>query len=180
MKMEELAATDPLTGINNRRRFFEIGEDEIRRARRSQRPLSVLMLDVNEFKQINDEYGHAAGDAALCQLTTILRGHLRKGEVVARLGGDEFAILLPETNLEEAARVIGRLQHRIQDTPVYIMDRSIILSLSAGAAQLQDMDLALDDFLSRADISMFQVKKETRTTVFQAPTKNSKYTSPPW
>ncbi|MBN1371700.1 MAG: GGDEF domain-containing protein [Anaerolineaceae bacterium] len=162
-QMEKLASTDSLTGVFNRRRFFEIGEKEVDRARRYNRPLSVLMMDLNEFKLLNDDMGHCAGDHALCELTRICQENLRKPETIARLGGDEFAVILPETDLTGAREVAKRLHKTILSSPARICDQEVFLSLSIGAAALESSDRSLEQILQRADVSMFQMKKKIRT-----------------
>ena len=162
-QMEKLASTDPLTGVFNRRRFFEIGEKEVERARRYNRPLSVLMMDLNGFKLLNDDMGHCAGDHALCELTRICQENLRKPETIARLGGDEFAVILPETNLTGAREVARRLHNAILHSPAHVRDQEIFLSLSIGAAQYEPGDRSMEQILQRADVSMFQMKKTIRT-----------------
>lgn len=162
-QMEKLASTDPLTGVFNRRRFFEIGEKEVERARRYNRPLSVLMMDLNGFKLLNDDMGHCAGDHALCELTRICQENLRKPETIARLGGDEFAVILPETDLIGAREVARRLHNAILHSPAHVRDQEIFLSLSIGAAQYEPGDRTMEQVLQRADVSMFQMKKTIRT-----------------
>jgi len=162
-QMEKLASTDPLTGVYNRRRFFEIGEKEVERAKRYNRPLSVLMMDLNEFKLLNDGMGHWAGDNALIELTRLCQENLRKSETIARMGGDEFAVILPETDLTGAREVAKRLHKTILNSPARVRDQEIFLSLSVGAAQLEPSDLSLEQVLQRADMSMFQMKRKIRS-----------------
>lgn len=116
IKEQELARIDPLTHVSNRRAFYELAEIEIVRARRNGCPLSVAYMDVDNFKFVNDDLGHATGDLVLVTIASTLRSELRASDIVARLGGDEFAILLPETDAESAQAVLDKLRARLLAT----------------------------------------------------------------
>lgn len=156
------ANTDDLTGLSNRRFFMIQAEQEIRRARRFNRDLSVIMMDLDHFKHVNDTYGHAAGD---CALETIVRASLeslRESDIMGRLGGEEFAIILPETSLEAAKDAAQRLLSHIAETAVHIPGKVIHCTTSLGVAQLRAKDNSIDDLLSRADEALFRAKDNGR------------------
>src|SRR5262249_5901959 len=113
-----LARTDPLTGAANGRTFYEAVAAEAERARRADRPLTLAYLDLDDFKQLNDRLGHAAGDAALLRVVQTVQAHLRGSDLLARLGGDEFALLLPETEAEGAAALLVRVQRLVAEEMV--------------------------------------------------------------
>lgn len=149
LSLQQQAQRDGLTGLYNRRFFNETLKDHIESARRYARPLSLILLDIDQFKQINDTQGHTAGDAALKHLATCLQKTARKADMICRYGGDEFAILLPETEKDGAHHFIERLQHRLkQSTPV--------ISISAGIASFPDAPL-----LEHADRELLQAKQKS-------------------
>src|SRR5262249_52029447 len=112
-RLRESATIDDLTGINNRRHFLELGRREFDRARRFSRPLSVLLIDADHFKQVNDRYGHAAGDRCLAALGQTLKSNLREIDVLGRLGGEEFGAILLETPLDRAVTAAERVRHAV-------------------------------------------------------------------
>ncbi len=159
------ANTDSLTGISNRRYFMVQAEQEIRRARRFGRALSVLMMDLDRFKWINDSLGHATGDVVLQSVVKISQERLRESDIMGRLGGEEFAILLPETDLEAAIEAAGRLLDHIAETPIGTMKGFVHCTTSLGAAQLSAKDNTIDDLLHRADEALYRAKNNGRNRV---------------
>jgi diguanylate cyclase (GGDEF)-like protein len=163
--LERQAHTDELTGLANRLRFFEMAEAELARARRYDAALSVLMLDIDHFKEVNDVHGHRAGDRVLQQLARTCLEVLRNVDVVGRVGGEEFAILLPETALEGAVEVAERLREavacaevtRAEGVPLRITV-SIGVAVLAGAANL-------DTLMSRSDAALYDAKHQGRNRV---------------
>lgn len=154
-KLELLAVTDPLTGLANRRGFENDGRQVLVRARRSGRPVSALMLDVDLFKILNDTYGHDAGDKALCILAGILKSSCGDGDSVARMGGDEFACLLVDTDLGGAKLLCERIHGALGK------DAGHPFTVSIGIAELADDDETdLYEFLKRADDALYAVKLE--------------------
>jgi diguanylate cyclase (GGDEF)-like protein/PAS domain S-box-containing protein len=169
-RLRKLATTDGLTGAFNRRHFLEVAEGELERAGRYGHPTSVAMVDIDHFKSINDQLGHAAGDAALRALTAILRKELRSMDVVGRLGGEEFALLLPETPLPAAQRTVDRLRKVIAQRPFdehgLPADRRITVSI--GVAQQRPQE-PIGDLLQRADEGLYQAKAGGRDQVVTVP-----------
>lgn len=152
----ERALTDPLTGLKNRRGFREAALAEIERTRRHGRPFTVAVLDLDDFKQLNDTLGHEAGDKALVTVSGLLRRRVRVVDVVARLGGDEFALLLPETAASAAATVFRDL---LEQVPISMQERGWPVGLSLGAVTFNSVPLNLDDALREADTLLYEAKR---------------------
>jgi diguanylate cyclase (GGDEF)-like protein/PAS domain S-box-containing protein len=156
---------DHLTGIANRRAFFESGELEMERCRRSPRPLSLILFDADHFKRVNDRYGHAAGDKVLRHLAATLAATFREVDVVARLGGEEFAVLLPSTDLPSAAAVANRLRHAIGDQAVEVDGVKIRYTVSGGVATMDADVEGLDALMKRADRALYAAKADGRNRI---------------
>lgn len=154
--------TDYLTGIANRRFFFEQAEIELKRARRYNHPLTVVYIDVDDFKRVNDRFGHDVGDAVLCVAAGTVNDHLRLIDVVARLGGDEFAILLPETGYDASRRVIDKLQEGLRGR---MQKEGWPITFSIGAVSYVKAPESIDEMLKRADSLMYSVKKNSKNTI---------------
>lgn len=164
------ASTDALTGLSNRRYFLAQAEQELRRARRFSREMSVMMIDLDHFKQVNDTHGHATGDVVLQGFVRRALESLRQSDSLGRLGGEEFAVLLPETALEAATEVAERMRQNVADRP-FIAGTSTVIhsSISIGVAQLDARDGTVDDVLNRADEALYRAKKQGRNCVEMAP-----------
>lgn len=163
-QMKELATTDPLTGLFNRRHFFENAAREFERARRYGHRLAVMLVDVDHFKKINDEHGHAVGDLVLTELAQRMTQALRNTDLIARFGGEEFVMLLPETDLQAAGEVADRLQkHSRQD--IHYQDLKINLNLSIGLTASQPDDMDIDTIIHRADKAMYKAKADGRNRI---------------
>jgi two-component system cell cycle response regulator len=162
-ELRKLATTDPLTGIANRRRFLDKAPKEVTRSQRYGRDLSVLMLDVDRFKAINDRYGHAVGDQVLCRLVEVCKDALREHDIIGRLGGEEFAILLPETALDTARTVAERLRKNIETTTVD--GESVHFTVSFGVAQVKGSDETAEEVIRRADEALYRAKRSGRNRV---------------
>ncbi len=160
-----LASTDPLTGAFNRREFTALAEREALRSRRYNRPLSVLMLDLDHFKDLNDTYGHAAGDKALQRFTTICCNALRNVDIFGRWGGEEFVGLLPETDAESAGIIGERLRKIVSETEMDFNGETIRFTVSIGVAQFRDGEYMLEGPLSRADAAVYDAKKAGRNNI---------------
>lgn len=163
-----LARTDPLTGLANSRSFTEIAEREIAVARRTGRSLSVIWIDLDGFKLINDQLGHAAGDQVLAQVGAALRRSTRRTDLAARVGGDEFAILLPETDMTGTRVIMEKIVAGVAEN--VIVDGSSI-SMSVGAIACDESLPELDEILHRADALMYEVKRAGKgaTRIEQCP-----------
>ncbi len=165
-ELERMARTDPLTGALNRRAFITRGQEEIRRIRRYGGALTVITVDLDHFKQVNDTHGHAAGDEALVALVRVLQGMVRGTDVLARLGGEEFALMLPETPHAAGLDMAERLRARVADTPVRLENgRDLALTLSAGVAAADPTSDTLDTLLNRADTHLYEAKQAGRNRV---------------
>lgn len=164
-EFRRLAATDYLTGARNRRAFFEQAETEWRRARRHRRSLSVLMLDVDRFKRINDTHGHAVGDDVLRLLVSGCRRILRAEDILGRYGGEEFVALLPEVDIDGALAIAERLRVQAASTAVPAGERKIHFSVSIGVTEAQLTRETLDDALRRADDALYDAKNSGRDRV---------------
>jgi len=160
-----LAATDPLTGCFNRREFTAIAEREALRANRYHHPLSILMLDLDYFKRLNDTYGHAAGDKALQRFTMICTNALRNVDIFGRWGGEEFVALLPETDLQGATVIAERLRKLTNDNILTFNDHKINFTVSIGIAEFKDGETSVDAALGRADSAVYDAKKAGRNRI---------------
>jgi diguanylate cyclase (GGDEF)-like protein/PAS domain S-box-containing protein len=165
-ELREQASTDVLTGLPNRRHFLRRLEDELERVRRqTTREACVLMLDLDHFKRINDQYGHAAGDSLLRHFADLLRHELRTSDTVGRLGGEEFAVILPGSGVQAAQGFAQRVCDRLAQNPLRIAQEEIGMTVSIGIAALSADDLSADAALSRADKALYQAKEGGRNRV---------------
>ncbi len=164
-RLERLAMTDELTGLANRRSFFLQGEAEIQRVLRYPAPLSLLMLDIDRFKSINDTYGHAVGDLILQRIADTLRVHIRETDVVARLGGEEFGILLLCTQAAGAVELAERLRLAVEQESYEFQGQRIRATISVGVAEYRSDMPDLDAVLHKADAAMYQAKSQGRNQV---------------
>jgi diguanylate cyclase (GGDEF)-like protein len=157
-----LARTDTLTGVANSRAFYEHLEDEIERARRYKRTFTLAYVDVDDFKMINDRFGHSVGDDLLCVMADTLRAQVRSTDVVARLGGDEFAILFVETGYQMAERTLARVRSALAEA---LERRGWPTSCSIGAVTCSGHVEGVNSVLQRADELMYAVKRSTKNDV---------------
>lgn len=161
----KLTITDGLTQVHNRRHFDEALEREFLRARRHARPLSLLVLDIDFFKRINDQYGHLAGDQVLRELASLVQGRVRRDETIARYGGEEFVVLLPETPLEGAVSLAENLRARIESHSFVFQGVTIPVTVSIGCATFAQSDSTGPDLFRRADEKLYQAKQGGRNRV---------------
>lgn len=167
-KLHLMVHTDQLTGINNRGRFMELLEIELARTRRYNHTFSILMIDLDRFKSINDSYGHSAGDEALRTMARILLDSgLRQSDFCGRIGGEEFTVALPETPLQHALSVAERIRSKVAATPAVFGNQQISMTCSIGVAEEKPDDVQ-DTILNRADQAMYQAKNSGRNKVCQA------------
>lgn len=164
-QMKDVAVRDQLTGLLNRRGFNEQGARAYSIARRARHPVSVVMTDIDRFKYINDEFGHAAGDNALCHFARILSVGRRAEDVLARVGGEEFAIVLPGTNLESALKIADSLCALIESSPIKFDGKTLPMTASFGVATLSNRDTCLGDVIRRADRALYRSKRAGRNRV---------------
>lgn len=160
-----LAITDSLTGLYNRRKFFEVANTELERSRRFNRPLSILMIDLDHFKEYNDTYGHQSGDELLTRLANELSSSLREFDTLARYGGDEFVLLLPEIDEENAQKVARRLISLLEDMRVTIEKSNgsqTHLTMSVGLACFPKHGTDLSSLIKAADRALYKAKEAGR------------------
>jgi diguanylate cyclase (GGDEF)-like protein len=156
---------DGLTGLFNRAHALEVIDLELRRARRSQLPLALVMFDLDHFKSINDRYGHLCGDAVLGFIATRLKDLLRSSDMKCRYGGEEFLILMPETPLAGAQQVADTLRRELAATPVIWEDQAISVSASVGLTAALPGEVDVSAFISRADEALYRAKRDGRNCV---------------
>lgn len=164
-EVQRLATTDTLTEQYNRRRFFELGEMEMHRYRRFHNPLSAIMLDLDNFKEINDTHGHAVGDYVLYTVARRIRNSVRVVDILGRYGGDEFAILLPDADQNEAREIAERIRQAIISEPIQSSDGNLEISISLGIAQAAYEEESLSTLLGRADAALYNAKQQGRNRV---------------
>jgi diguanylate cyclase (GGDEF)-like protein/PAS domain S-box-containing protein len=170
------ASTDSLTGISNRRYFLNLAEQEMRRARRFAREMTVMMIDIDHFKAANDTYGHATGDAVLQGVVKRAIESLRQSDSIGRVGGEEFAVLLPETGLAAAYDVADRLRQHMGERPIIADKIAVGCTVSIGVAQLSAQDSNMDDLLHRADMALYEAKNSGRNKVVISSTQKDEDT----
>lgn len=167
-KLEHMAVTDELTGLANRRFFIWQAKRQMAQSSRSDQPLSLLMLDIDHFKNVNDTYGHEAGDNALKKVSAILQSTLREGDQCGRMGGEEFAVLLPQTSAESAGNVAERIRILIENLSILTSSGSCSVTVSVGVATRSDQTKDIDSLIRKADEAMYQAKREGRNKVYMA------------
>lgn len=164
-QLELMSKTDLLTGLHNRRYFFEATQMELARAQRNNTSLCMMMIDIDHFKRINDRHGHQAGDSVLSQISHEFKANLRVNDILARYGGEEFVITLPETTIGEAAHFAERIRRAVEDARFQIDGEEVNLTISIGCAGLPTGSLNLSKLIERADVAMYQAKSNGRNRV---------------
>ena len=166
-EFKKLANTDPLTNLYNRRFFTEQSGKEYQRAKRYSLSMTLISIDIDHFKSINDQYGHPAGDQVLIEVAKQLHGNLRQTDILARIGGEEFSILLPETSPQSAIAFAERIrEEQSKLTIIGDWQGEITLSVSIGVSSFLASDETFDDLFSRADKALYQAKNSGRNRVF--------------
>ncbi|WP_035384642.1 GGDEF and EAL domain-containing protein [Ferriphaselus sp. R-1] len=170
-RMEELAVRDPLTGLYNRRKFDEFLDYEVTRASRHEHRFSIIMADLDDFKFVNDTYGHPIGDLALKQMSLLLESCLRKGDMMARIGGDEFAIILPETTPEQAFAVGQKLHRALADEVFELPVGQVNLSASFSVVSYPADGVSKTELQTAMDVVLYQAKSHGKNQVLTASTE---------
>ncbi len=164
-QLEEIALLDPLTGVANRRAIATFSEEEFCRTKRYDSQFSVMVIDLDHFKQVNDTHGHQCGDDCLVLIAKTLQQNLRDTDKVGRFGGEEFIAILPETGLDQALVLAERLRHHVVHLCPKIGNHVIYLSVSIGITSYHKSDLSIDDALRRADNALYEAKAQGRNRV---------------
>ena len=167
VELERLANTDYLTNLYNRRRFFHVAEEEFEEAVRSGNPISITLIDLDYFKQVNDTHGHLVGDRVLVHIAQLIRSLCRVSDVAARYGGEEFIILHPSTNMQNALLVAERIRKGVETRPFLNAGEEIKVTLSAGIVDTQTCKDCprIDDILALADKALYRAKEAGRNRV---------------
>ncbi len=161
---KELARTDSLTGIANAKYFYELANSEIYRSYRYDRPVTLAYLDLDDFKKVNDSFGHSEGDKLLRVVALTIRKNLRFSDIVARLGGDEFAVLLPETGFEQGKTVLEGLRKILLEA-LRTHNQGSPITLSIGAITCEGCQFTVDELIKRADALMYSAKSQGKNAV---------------
>jgi diguanylate cyclase (GGDEF)-like protein len=164
-RLREIAATDPLTGVANRRSIEQLGADAIARARASGQSLCALALDVDHFKGVNDGHGHPCGDQVLARIAHTCRDALRHFDLLGRTGGEEFLVLLPDTRLQQAWPIADRLRAAIAAIAFTDIAEGLQVTISIGMAELQATDTGLRELIGRADSALYRAKGNGRNRI---------------
>ncbi|MCB1685425.1 MAG: GGDEF domain-containing protein [Pseudomonadales bacterium] len=168
-QLRVLSEIDSLTGALNRRRFLELSEQQLSLAARHGYPTSLLVIDFDHFKQVNDRYGHAGGDRVLVEITEVIRRTIRDSDLLGRVGGEEFALLLPHTAGQGAALLAERVVQAIRATAIDAADVSIQVTVSIGGATCESSRTPLDQLLHSADEQLYEAKQAGRNRVHISP-----------
>jgi two-component system cell cycle response regulator len=170
-QMREMAMHDSLTGTFNRRAIYGVIEEELSRSKREEKPLSLILMDIDHFKNVNDQFGHAAGDEALRQVAQALKDHIRPYDCVARWGGEEFLVVVPGSNLEETKELAERLRIAVATLKIQVDEGELFpLNGSFGVTTAKaDSDVTIDRLVQRADEVMYLAKEQGRNRVCALP-----------
>jgi len=167
-ELRRLATTDPLTGAFNRRQFMERAQEEIDRSKRYKTPLTLLMLDIDHFKTVNDTFGHDAGDAVLKRMVSESMIQLRGSDIFCRLGGEEFAAILTHTAPEQGLLAAERLREALKALEVNTATGPVLFTVSIGVASLVEAELSLEQIIKKADTALYEAKDRGRDRVVMA------------
>jgi len=161
-EVQNLALTDPLTGLYNRRGLFEIGHIEFTRTHHLERPFSMIMIDIDHFKRVNDKYGHPVGDQVLQFMASELQSMVRGSDIVGRYGGEEFAIFLSGSDGHAAIELAERLRAVIEKRPFHVGETKIKITISLGVAEYNENSPDLETLVARADQALYVAKHKGR------------------
>lgn len=170
-ELSHMARTDALTGLDNRRHFMDMARTEFSRSRRTDKPFSLLLIDADHFKAINDTWGHDVGDRVLQDIAMLLNDSVRAHDLPARFGGEEFTVLLPETDCREAAIIAERIRTAVEANTLVVHNSPVSISVSIGCTTLnaRTVDVDLETVLKRADVALYAAKKNGRNRVERYP-----------
>ena len=164
--LQEMAITDPLTQAYNRRHFFKLAKTEMERAQQHRLELSVIVIDADHYKRVNDTFGHQIGDLVLIKLVEICHNSIRKTDVFARYGGEEFVILMPETDSETARLIAERIRERVENTRLPVDNHFVQITISLGVSTFDNTQmLSFDSLLTQADRALYKSKRTGRNRV---------------
>jgi len=163
--LERLANVDAMTGVNNWRQFIALAETEWARYKRYGHPLGMLMIDIDRFKSVNDEYGHDAGDQVIKAVAETLRMHKRAHDIIGRLGGEEFDIILLEATLEKAVVAADRFRQLVADHAVAVAGRTIPITVSIGVGVCRAETAGIGELIKEADVALYDAKRTGRNCV---------------
>ncbi|HEX2981372.1 MAG TPA: diguanylate cyclase [Anaerolineaceae bacterium] len=164
-ELQQLAVTDALTNLLNRRGFYNLSEREVERYQRFNHPLTLLMFDIDDFKQVNDTYGHAVGDQVLAKVAEVCQISLRQIDIMGRIGGDEFAVLLPETDLRTAVHIASRMRQHIADLKISSGVTSVSVTISMGIVSANRDSRNIAALLARADEKLYDAKRHGKNQI---------------
>lgn len=162
--LHHLSVTDELTQIFNRRHFLAVAQQTFAVSQRNSKPFSLVLFDADDFKKINDTYGHITGDQVLKHIAKLTQGNIRAGDVLARYGGEEFIVLLPETPMPRALEVAQRIQQSLWEQP-FALHKGIYPTVSIGVATFKPTMQQLDDLLSQVDDALYRAKNSGKNRI---------------
>jgi len=165
MELKMMASTDPMTKLYNRRYFTKISKHILNLAKRENQDISIIMLDIDKFKTINDTYGHDVGDEVIISLADTLIKHQRKSDIVCRYGGEEFVMLLPNTSLDGAKTTAQHIRENVEKLDINIGDKTLKFTVSLGVSSVKDDESSIEKSLKRADEALYEAKKSGRNKV---------------
>lgn len=159
-ELDKLASNDSLTNILNRRMFLELSEKELARYKRYDNDFSMLIMDIDHFKNINDTYGHLEGDKVLKELVRVISSRIRSSDIFGRIGGDEFGLLLLETSLEKVSNIAIQIRSACKAATIITDDnKEIKFTISIGLTETRKNDTNLDEIIRRADMALYKAKQ---------------------
>jgi len=164
-KLDYFATTDELTGLMNRRCFFEHADREASRAQRYSRKTMLVMLDIDFFKEVNDSFGHQAGDCVLSEIAKVMSDNIREHDTIGRVGGEEFAIVMPETDMKEGEELCERIRLAVSSTEIMISSVGISVSVSMGVSEVRSDELTISGAMIRADQALYDSKHKGRNLI---------------
>ena len=165
LELNKMATIDPLTEINNRRTFMHVGEEMFAYAKRYQKVFSVILMDIDFFKKINDTYGHQVGDKVLKAVAKLLKEQLRESDILARYGGEEFIVLVPETDINAALLIAENIRHAVEKIAITTDKETVRCTLSLGVSQYHQEITSLDELVNIADQALYRAKHNGRNNV---------------